>query len=120
MKREIAELTRLDIKLGIGDLRQEGGGVWARFYWSANRGLYGHQGILEYSAGKGFETYTTQGCGYCKQSALLEHFYQKVFDKYEGLGGDLEYYASATKCHKGGNCYYMTLNQFKKIKELRG
>lgn len=95
------------------------GPIWAKFYWSANSGVYGHQVITEYNAGNGFKTYKTNGCGYCKKSAALEHFLKEVTGKYQSLGGDLGYFLGRTKYHKGGNCYELNYSDLTKIDKLK-
>lgn len=117
--KESTPFAILDVKLTEKQMEKLGGPVWARFYWTAKAGMYGVQVICEYNAGKGFKTYRTNGCGYCKKAASLEHFYNEVFKKYNSLGGDLDYYVPRKKSMRGGNQFDLTLKQFENIRTLR-
>ena len=116
MKKEFSPFQILDIKLSKKQkIDYDNSPIWAKLYWSKNSGIYGYQVIIEYNAGNGFESYTTSGCGYCKASHALEHFYQELFNDYKYFSGDLDYHCRGTRYSKGGNYYAMTLNQFKKL-----
>ena len=100
MKRESTPFAILIVKNTPDDKV-----IWARFYWSLNSGIYGHQVITEFNDGSGFKTEKTGGCGYCKKSSALESFIKEVTGKYIGLGGDLDYYLGGSKYHHGGNYF---------------
>lgn len=116
MKKEFSPFQILDIKLSKKQkIDYDNSQIWAKLYWSKNAGLYGYQVIIEYNAGQGWASYTTSGCGYCKATQALEHFYKELFDTWKSFHGDLNYLSRGTKYSKGGNFYEMTLNQFKKL-----
>lgn len=102
----------------------ENGGLWAKFYWSQNSGVYGHQVITECNIGEGFETSKTGGCGYCKKSQSLELYANKVLkkykqpEKYKSLGGDLDWYLNRTINHVGGNEYAIHLDELENIDKI--
>jgi hypothetical protein len=62
MKKESTPFAQLFIKVPKEHPSNENGGIWAKFYWSQNAGVYGHQVITEYNAGQGFKTSKTNGC----------------------------------------------------------
>lgn len=112
MKRELAAFAELDIT-------ETAVLIWARFYWSKNSGKYGHQVILEYNIGNGFKKYVTNGCGFNKATAALEHFIKEVTGEYSDLGGDLEYHLRGTKYHKGGNYYELPISKLSSLTEIK-
>ena len=114
MKRESTPFAILTIE--TDDDRH----IWARFYWSKNSGVYGHQVITEANPnGDLFVTNKTNGCGFCKKSAALEDFLMQVTGKYIGMGGDLEYWLNNTEYHVGGNEYRLPIDKIPVIRELR-
>lgn len=120
MKRESTPFAILNVPTPENHPSKENGGIWAKFYWSQNSGVYGHQVITEYNTGKGFDTYKTNGCGYCKKSAALERFVSEVTNDHNSLGGDLDWYVNGTKYHQGGNSYEIPLSKLTKIDKLKG
>lgn len=119
MKTESTPFARLDISTPKGHKSDENGGIWARFYWSKNSGVYGHQVVTEYNTGDGFKTEKTGGYGFCKKSAALESFLSNVNGSYIGLGGDLDYYLGGTKHNPGGNQFNLNIEDITKIDKLR-
>jgi hypothetical protein len=96
MKKESTPFAILEIK--------DNSGIWAKFYWSANSGTYGHQVIVEYNKdGNSFKTYKTNGCGFCKSTAALEHVIKEITGQYKSLGGDLKYWLGRSEHFQGGN-----------------
>jgi len=93
--------------------------IWAKFFWSKNSGMYGHQVITECNTGEGFKTEKTGGCGFCKKSAALESFIKLATGKYVGIGGDLSYYLNNTEFHTGGNEYSIPLEKLTEITKLK-
>ncbi len=85
MKREESSISTISIS--TSDDRS----IWARFYWSKNSGIHGHQVITEYNVGNEFETAKTGGSGYCKESSAFAEFCRNVFPEltyheFDGLG----------------------------------
>ena len=94
--------------------------IWAKFYWSKNSGIYGHQVITECNpTGDLFITEKTNGCGFCKKSAALESFIMLATGKYISIGGDLDYYLNNTKYHTGGNEYSLPIEKLTNIANLK-
>ena len=114
MKREITPFAILMID--TPDDRH----IWAKFYWSKNSGMYGHQVITECNpTGDLFVTNKTNGCGFCKKSHALEEFIMQVTGKYYGMGGDLEYWLNNTEYHVGGNEYRLPIDKIPDLRILR-
>lgn len=113
MKRESTPFAILTIEDGEKH-------IWAKFYWSKNSGIYGHQVITECSPdGNLFVVNRTNGCGFCKKSAALEEFIMQVTGKYVGFGGDLHYWLDGTEYHVGGNEYRLPIDKVTNIRELK-
>ena len=91
--------------------------ICARFYWSANKGVYGYQVVTEYNAGKGFEKAKTNGMGYCKQSAALENFIHKITGQSMGIHTTLRELLGAAEHFAGSNYYEV---DWKNIKDVFG
>jgi len=110
MKRETTPFAILTIE--TSDERD----IWAKFYWSKNSGMYGHQVITECAPnGEIFVINRTNGCGYCKKTAALEEFLMQATEKYIGLGGDLEYWLWGTPYHVGGNEFQIPLDKIPSV-----
>ena len=117
MKRESTAFAVLIVKNAPETIE---GPIWAKFYWSANSGMYGHQVITECNLGDGFSTFKTGGCGYCKKSQALETFVSKVIGEYRSFGGDLHYYLGNGESghYSGGNYFEIDYKDLGKIDKL--
>ena len=117
MKRESTPFAQLEVTCPTKH-------IWAKFYWSVNSGVYGHQVITEANDGESYFTEKTGGCGFCKKSSALGSFINRVLkkqdknSKYESFGGDLDYFLHGTECHTGGNNFIVPLNMLAGIKNI--
>jgi hypothetical protein len=86
MKREESPISTITVS--TNDERY----IWARFYWSKNSGIHGHQIITEFNVNDKFETTKTNGSGFNKEAAAFESFILRVFPNidrkdFENIGG---------------------------------
>jgi hypothetical protein len=84
---------------------------WLRLYWSANRGTYGYQVLGEYSNFEEIKEYKSSGCGYCKESHILELILKDILGytpkKYDNTSSLFFRY------RKGGNYYELTIEELR-------
>jgi len=110
MKPESTPFAILSIKNAPHELP-----VFARFYWSANKGVYGYQVVTEYSIGGGLKSCKTNGMGYCKQSQALETFIMKLTDQRPTKHDTLRNLIGTSEHFAGGNYYEL---EWKNIKDV--
>ena len=115
MKRESSAISTVSIE--TNDDRS----IWARFYWSQNAGIHGHQVITEFNVGEGLQTAKTGGSGYCKESSAFEGFCYKVFPElnyhdFDGVGSsDLSGLIWRKNRVSAGRDVVMTIVEFKDL-----
>ena len=115
MKREESAISTISIT--TNDERS----IWARFYWSKNKGQNGHQVITEFNVGDDFETMKTGGGGYCKESKAFAEFTRKVFPElsyhdFDRLGsGTMENLIWRKNRVSAGRDVEMSIEEFKAL-----
>ena len=115
MKREESAISTISIT--TNDDRS----IWARFYWSKNSGIHGHQVITEYNVDDAVETMKTGGCGFCKESQAFADFTRKVFPElnyhdFDGIGsGTMKDLTWRKNRVSAGRDVEMSLEEFREL-----